>query len=76
MARANGRGLGWARTVSAVFFCIGTLDLFVQLATVYTAGSLTADGVIWLIGLVVVVLLFRKESGPFYRQPARLTPRP
>src|ERR1700744_4991450 len=52
MARANGRGLSWARTVSALLFGIGTLDLVVQLATVYTAGTLTVDGLIWLIGLV------------------------
>lgn len=74
MARANGRGRGWARTVSAVFFGIGILDLVVQLATVHTPATLTVDGVIALIGLVVIVLVFRKESGPFYRQP--LAPRP
>jgi len=74
MARANGRGLSWARTVSAVLFGIGTLYVVVQLATVHTAGTLTVDGVISLIGLVAIVLLFRKESGPFYRQP--LAPRP
>jgi hypothetical protein len=74
MARANGRGRGWARTVSAVFFGIGILDLAVQLATVHTPATLTVDGVLALIGLAVIVLLFRKESGPFYRQP--LAPRP
>jgi hypothetical protein len=74
MVRANGRGTSWARTVSAVFFGIGVLELVFERATVYTVAGLAADGAICLIGLVVVVLLFRKESGPFYRQPP--TPRP
>lgn len=77
MARANGKGLSWARTVSAVFFGLGTLTLVTQLGTsVYTAGTLTIDAVISLIGLVVIVLLFRKESGPFYRQSARQASQP
>jgi predicted tellurium resistance membrane protein TerC len=74
MARANGSGRSWARTVSAVLFSIGILDLVVELATVPTPAALTIDVVIALIGLVVIVLLFRKESGPFYRPP--LAPRP
>jgi hypothetical protein len=69
MARANGRGRSWARTVSTVLFSIGILDLVVELATVPTPAALTVDVVIALIGIVVIVLLFRKESGPFYRQP-------
>lgn len=71
MARANGRGLGWARTVSTVLFGLGTLEFLIEGATVYTAGTLIVDGTIWLIGLIVIVLLFRKESRPFYRQPPR-----
>ncbi len=71
MARANGRGLSWARTVSAVFFGFATVDVVFQRASVYTVGTLTVASTIWLIGLAVIVLLFRKESGPFYRQPLR-----
>jgi hypothetical protein len=68
MSWANGRGLRWARVVSAVLFGLSTLELIVEFHTAYTAGTLTIGIVIWLIGLVVILLLFSKESGPFYRQ--------
>jgi len=74
MARANGKGRSWARTVSSVLFGVGLLDLVVQIATVDTPATLTFDWVIALIGLVAIVLLFRKESGPFYRQPLARRP--
>jgi hypothetical protein len=71
MAWANGRGRSWARIVSAVFFGISTLDLLVAAVLVRGAVASTIVGVvIWLIGLAVIILIFNKESGPFYRQPA------
>lgn len=71
MAWANNRGRNWARIVSAVFFGIGTLDLLISFATVRGAVDLIVGLVLWLIGLAVIVLLFRKESAPFFaRRPA------
>jgi hypothetical protein len=71
MARANRQGRGWARVVSAVFFGINTLDLIV--AAFLDKGavlSLVIGAVIWLVGLGVIVLIFSRPSGPFYRRPA------
>ena len=69
MAWANGRGYNWARILSAVFFGISTLDLFVTFAAVRAPGSLIVGFVIWLIGLATIVLLFNRESSAFFRQP-------
>jgi hypothetical protein len=71
MAWANGRGRSWARIVSAVFFGISTLDLIVAAVLVRGAVASTIVGVvIWLIGLAVIILIFNKESRPFYSQSA------
>ena len=71
MAWANNRGHNWARIVSAVLFGISTLDLLISFVTVRGVVNLIVGLVIWLIGLTVIVLLFRKESAPFFaRRPA------
>ncbi|HTT53138.1 MAG TPA: hypothetical protein VMH35_17215 [Streptosporangiaceae bacterium] len=70
MARANGRGRGWARVVAAVLFGINTLDLIVSFAAVRDVADLIGGVVIWLIGLAAIVLLFSRESAPFYARPA------
>jgi hypothetical protein len=66
MAWANGTGRSWARVVSAVFFGINTLDLLISLFAVRAVATLIIGVVIWLAGLGAIVLLFSKESGPFY----------
>jgi hypothetical protein len=68
MAWANGRGRSWARVVSAVFFGINTLDLLISLFVVHAVATLVIGVVIWLVGLGAIVLMFSKESGPFYKQ--------
>jgi hypothetical protein len=68
MAWANGHGRNWARIVSAVFFGINTLDLVISIVLVHAAATMIVGIVIWLVGLAVVVLIFSKESSPFYRQ--------
>jgi hypothetical protein len=70
MAQANGRGLSWARVLSAVFFGISTLSLLGSLFLARSAGSLIIGVVIWLVGLAAIILLFRKESAPFFAKPA------
>lgn len=69
MAYANGRGRQWARVVSAVFFGINTLSLLVSLIQVRVVADLIIGLVIWLVGLGALVLIFNKESSPFFRQP-------
>jgi hypothetical protein len=72
MAWANNRGKNWARVLSAVFFGINTLDLFISFFVVRATATMIVGVVIWLVGLMAIVLLFREESVPFFRQqPAR-----
>ncbi len=68
MAWANGRGRSWARAVSAVFFGINTVDLLISFSLTHAAATLIIGLVIWLVGLAVIVLIFSKDSGPFYKQ--------
>jgi hypothetical protein len=68
MAWANGKGRSWARVVSAVFFGINTLDLLISLVVVHAVATPIIGGVIWLAGLGAIVLIFSKESGPFYNR--------
>lgn len=68
MAWANGKGRSWARIVSAVFFGINTLDLLISLLQVHAVATLIIGVVIWLVGLGAIVLIFSKESGPFYNR--------
>jgi hypothetical protein len=70
MAWANGKGRSWARVLSAVFFGINTVDLIISFVLVQGAASQIAGIVIWLIGLAVIVLIFSKDSRPFYQQQA------
>jgi hypothetical protein len=71
MAWANRQGRGWARVVSAVFFGINTLDLIAAAFVARSAvASLVVSAVIWLVGLAVIVLIFSRQSSPFYSRPA------
>ena len=66
MARANGRGRGWARIVAAVFFAINTLDLIASFARVHAVGTLIVGILVWLVGLGAIVFLFSKESSAYF----------
>jgi hypothetical protein len=35
---------------------------------VHAIATVVIGAVIWVVGLAVIVLLFRRESGPFYRE--------
>jgi hypothetical protein len=67
MAWANGRGRAWARIVSAMFFGISCVDVALAFARGANAAALAFGVVGWLVGLGAIVLLFSKESGPFFR---------
>jgi hypothetical protein len=70
MAWANGRGRNWARILSAVLFGIYTLDLLSLLRGRIGPASLAVTALTWLTGLAVIILIFRRESGAYYRRPA------
>jgi hypothetical protein len=81
MARANGQGRNWARTVSAVLLGLATLQLIGQASAgqpVSRAGfAVVVFGVIvpglgWLAGLAAVWLLWRPASTAFFK-PQRFT---
>jgi hypothetical protein len=67
MAWANGRGRNWARILGTVFFGIDTLGTLGDAARNVPAGSLVLAALEWLIGLSVVILLWRRESTYFFR---------
>jgi hypothetical protein len=69
MAWANSRGKNWARVLSAVFFGISTFDLIISFFLVRATATMIVGVVIWLVGLGAIVLLFSKESAPFFGPP-------
>jgi hypothetical protein len=70
MAWANRRGRNWARIVSAVFFGINTLDLIISFTQVHVLAPLIVSVLVWLVGLGAIILLFSKESGPYFARSA------
>jgi hypothetical protein len=69
MARANGAGRSWARILASVLFGFSTLDLLVLVARPHAIISLLFQILVWLIGLGVIVLLWRKESSAYFQAP-------
>jgi hypothetical protein len=70
LAWANGRGHRWARAAFAGVFGTYTLLVLGKLAAgaaTYAPADLLVVGLQWLIGLAVVVLLFSRSAGTFYR---------
>lgn len=76
MAFANRAGKNYARITSTVFFGISTLLTLIGLAA--TAGSSVSSvktspfSVVvsilgWLVGLVTIVMLWNKQSGPYFK---------
>lgn len=66
MAWANGKGKSWARIVATV---LGVLDLLSVLSTIVqhqTALSVIVSVINLIIAVVILVMLWRKESSAFY----------
>jgi hypothetical protein len=72
MAWANRSGRSWARAISATFFGINTLALLTSLFLAHGAATLIVALAIWLVGLAAIVLIFSKDSRPFYGQQPTL----
>jgi hypothetical protein len=74
MARANGQGRNWARSLSTVLFGLATLDLTgayqtpgIRVDFVPTVLGATFPVVTWLVGLATVWLLWRPASSAFFK---------
>jgi hypothetical protein len=67
MARANSQGRNWARITSTVLFALATIDLYGVLAQPKTLIGLIFPLLTWLIGAGAVFLLWRRESGAFFK---------
>jgi hypothetical protein len=68
MAAANGKGRSWARIVATVLFAVNTLDLVAQIARPHAVTALIFSVLVWLVGLGATVLIWNRESAPFYSQ--------
>lgn len=69
MAIANQRGHNWARITGTVFFALDTITLIAGLAQPSDTLSRVVPILVWLIGLTVVVLLWRRESSAYFKAP-------
>jgi hypothetical protein len=70
MAQKCRAGRGWARIVSTVFFGIETLSLVIGTAAAQGGGLTRIYGlVVWVIGLIAVVLLWRRSSSDYFSAP-------
>jgi hypothetical protein len=69
MAWANNRGRNWARIVSTVLFALDTISLLFELGRASVTIIFVVLG--WLIGLVAIVLLWRKETSAWMNPRTR-----
>jgi hypothetical protein len=69
IARACADGKGWARPTGTVLLVVATADAFANLALPEAAAVKIFWWVIWLIGLVAVLLLWRRDSSAFFGRP-------
>jgi hypothetical protein len=71
MAWKNGQGRGWARVVATVLAALNLLGVLFSLATASTEPLAAVVSVITLVlAIVILVLLWRKESSAFYEATA------
>ena len=68
MAFMNKAGRNWARITGTVFFGLDTFSLL-GLTSAHTATglSIVLEIVEWLLGLAIVILIWRKASSEYYR---------
>ena len=71
MARANGAGHNYARITGTVFFGLNTLFLLLSLARPHASVGLIFNILVWLVGLGAVIMLWRKESAPYFKPAAQ-----
>jgi hypothetical protein len=71
MARANAAGRNYARITGTVFFGLNTLFFLLSLARPHASVGLVFSLLVWLVGLGAVIMLWRKESGPYFAPRAQ-----
>jgi hypothetical protein len=76
MARANGQGRNWARTLSTVLLGLATLQLISQAGVQHSVSHVGVGAILvgviapvlgWLVGLAAVWLLWRPASSAFFK---------
>ena len=72
MAWANRGGRNWARIVSAVFFGFNTLNLVGSLLQPHAIVALIVGVAVWLVGGGAILLLFSRESNPYFEKQPKL----
>lgn len=72
MASANGNGRKWARVVATALGALGVIGLLISLAQGQAPTlSIIVSAITVLLAIVIVVLLWRKESTAFYQARSR-----
>jgi hypothetical protein len=71
MARANAAGRNYARITGTVFFGLNTLFLLLSVARPHASLGLILSVLVWLAGLGAVIMLWRRESGPYFTPRAQ-----
>ena len=69
MARASAAGRNYARITGTVFFGLNTVILLLSLARPQASLGLVFYLLVWLAGLGAVIMLWRRESAPYFSQP-------
>jgi hypothetical protein len=78
MGKMNGNGRSWARISSTVFFALFTIDTFITINSIKGGVSVTASWLLsmalllatWVVGAVVIALLWRPVSTAFFKSQA------
>jgi hypothetical protein len=66
LAAVSKRGHGWARTVGTVLFGVNTLSFLATVGRPGIASIKSIHFLIWLIGLVTVIFLWRRQSSDYF----------
>jgi len=69
MARASAAGRNYARITGTVLFGLNTLGLLLGLARPHASVGLVFYLLVWLAGLGAVIMLWRRESAPYFSPP-------
>jgi serine/threonine protein kinase len=66
LASACKKGHGWARTVGTVLLGVDTLGLLATIGRPGIAGIKEIHLLVWLIGVVTVIFLWRRQSSEYF----------
>jgi tRNA A-37 threonylcarbamoyl transferase component Bud32 len=66
LASASRRGRSWPRTAGTILFALDTLFLLGTLGRAGIPATKTFGVLTWLIGLIAVICLWRRESGDYF----------